>query len=1022
MAACGSGGYGSQWPEWMKPGVRVVRGPDWRNTIRDPKAADLGTLCYVPKNAGDNKVLVVWDTGQERRYNSGFKGPYELRAYDTQQVGIKHQSVKCKGCNMQPLRGIRFSCSQCKGVDLCVTCYSKDEHDVGHSFIRYDLPNQGSISLPARKNSKALKLMGVFLKSEVIRGPHWSYTGSDGGDCTKGIIQAFVDEKDGLANAWVRVKWEIGHDVKEYRFGVGGYVDVVASKVVNGGKVYCDHLPVIGLIRVRPGDKVSVNESLEDFKKAQVKGNVPGGWTDKMKQCLQETGTAIESLFEDLMTKVQYKDGSEYIVMTSVLYRVAGFREGDAVVIIKDKKMLSKLQEGHGSVPKDMLNACGQLGRLLKIQRDGDLEVLVGGNKYVFNPTACTPVDDKNIASKAPPVPSSDSESEESDDEPDGDMVPGRRLIISSDKKEDSKKNLKDFSEDFGSCVSNMKRNQDPDSSGASMFEAFTKADLNAVGNIIKDNPNLVDQKVDGGRSILHLSCHEGYTNLVQLLIDSGADMMSQDDDGDTPLHFAAFGKQPDCVRELLQNAADPNIQDYNGFTPLHVSVDHPDLDSILYLIQHNSDVTLKTKDGETVMHTAVEQKECQPTIAEAVLKAPSADFSLTNGNNFNVLHWAVFKECRPAVQIIIEKDPGIIDVPFSSDGFSALHIAAANDFVDLAGLLLGQGGANPNFKDAEGRTPLHLAVSQQHKRSMDLLLEKNADVNAQDKNGDTPLHLSQRSKQEKLSASRSSKTWSNDTNIQIVYFLLEKGADLHIKNSVGETPIDLIRDPKMKDIVLKLTAAYKTAPAKSQNGIRLPMHWRKMNLNDIDFVELDTSNAAQAEEHANICKHFKHTLPDCEIGCVKRLQNAMLWEHYSLKKREMEQTLGAGGANEMHLYHGTKPELVDLIACDNFDFRMAGERTGALYGDGAYFASTSKYSDLYASTNDRGFKVMFVAKVLVGKTCLGRSGLKKPPAIDENNPRKGYYDAVVNNILNPTIYCVFDRNQYYPEYIVEYR
>lgn len=67
------------------------------------------------------------------------------------------------------------------------------------------------------------------------------------GDASQGIVQAFVEEKDGLANAWVRVKWDIGHDVKEYRFGVGGYVDVVASKVTQSGKVYNDHLPVIGL-------------------------------------------------------------------------------------------------------------------------------------------------------------------------------------------------------------------------------------------------------------------------------------------------------------------------------------------------------------------------------------------------------------------------------------------------------------------------------------------------------------------------------------------------------------------------------------------------------------------------------------------------------------------------------------------------------------------------------------------------------------------------------------------------------
>lgn len=48
------------------------------------------------------------------------------------------------------------------------------------------------------------------------------------------------------------------------------------------------------------------------------------------------------------------------------------------------------------------------------------------------------------------------------------------------------------FSDEFGSCVSNMKRHHDPSNLGALMFEAFTKADLDAVAGFVKDNPNLV--------------------------------------------------------------------------------------------------------------------------------------------------------------------------------------------------------------------------------------------------------------------------------------------------------------------------------------------------------------------------------------------------------------------------------------------------------------------------------------------------------------------------------------------------
>lgn len=50
-----------------------------------------------------------------------------------------------------------------------------------------------------------------------------------------------------------------------------------------------------------------------------------------------------------------------------------------------------------------------------------------------------------------------------------------------------------------------------------------------------------MDYKLEG-RTILHMACHEGYINLVTALIDFGADMAIQDDEGDTPLHYATFG------------------------------------------------------------------------------------------------------------------------------------------------------------------------------------------------------------------------------------------------------------------------------------------------------------------------------------------------------------------------------------------------------------------------------------------------------------------------------------------------
>ena len=83
--------------------------------------------------------------------------------------------------------------------------------------------------------------------------------------------------------------------------------------------------------------------------------------------------------------------------------------------------------------------------------------------------------------------------------------------------------------------------------------------------------------------------------------------------------------------------------------------------------------------------------------------------------------------------------------------------------------------------------------------------------------------------------------------------------------------------------MIFRLTAAYKEKPAKSQAGVRLPMHWKPMEVTDVDMVILDKSDAMQKQEFAEVEKHFTSTHSQCEIGCVKRIQNPLLWEHYTL-------------------------------------------------------------------------------------------------------------------------------------------
>lgn len=96
---------------------------------------------------------------------------------------------------------------------------------------------------------------------------------------------------------------------------------------------------------------------------------------------------------------------------------------------------------------------CGKVGRLITINKDGDLVVLhKGKKKYTYNPVCCNPVDNPELAKQAPSLPTSDSEDEEEetdeeededDSEDEGDMVPGDRVRSKPDDNKGQKQKLK---------------------------------------------------------------------------------------------------------------------------------------------------------------------------------------------------------------------------------------------------------------------------------------------------------------------------------------------------------------------------------------------------------------------------------------------------------------------------------------------------------------------------------------------------------------------------------------------------
>jgi ankyrin repeat protein len=126
--------------------------------------------------------------------------------------------------------------------------------------------------------------------------------------------------------------------------------------------------------------------------------------------------------------------------------------------------------------------------------------------------------------------------------------------------------------------------------------------------------------------------------------------------------------------------------------------------------------------------------------------------------------------------------DPNVKDL----DGHTPLHIAAEQCRADIAELLL-RHGADPNARDNQGKTSLHIAVWMRCRAVVELLLRHGADLNARDADGETPLHKA-------VSVS----------DVALVELLLKHGADPNARDKEGWTPLHRTGRVELVELLLR--------------------------------------------------------------------------------------------------------------------------------------------------------------------------------------------------------------------------
>jgi ankyrin repeat protein len=90
-------------------------------------------------------------------------------------------------------------------------------------------------------------------------------------------------------------------------------------------------------------------------------------------------------------------------------------------------------------------------------------------------------------------------------------------------------------------------------------------------------------------------------------------------DNGRRPLNFAALNNDTEMIELLLELGADINRQNLSGFTPLHHAVEAQAVEAIALLLERGADTTIKNNRNLTAAEFALASRRSRAAAALGV-------------------------------------------------------------------------------------------------------------------------------------------------------------------------------------------------------------------------------------------------------------------------------------------------------------------------------------------------------------------------------------------------------------------